>query len=92
MSTSANIIKQCDLYAKPINITYKGKDKFRTALGGSISILVTLFLVSMLIYKLNVMINREGTSVRKDTLVSVSNSYSPPQNVGAKGNTFAFML
>jgi hypothetical protein len=54
--------------------------------------MVSLFLISMLGYKLNVMANREDTSVKKDTLVSVSNTYSPPQDVSATGNTFAFMI
>jgi hypothetical protein len=89
---SSSLVKQFDLYAKPIYITYKGNDKFRTLFGGSISLMVSLFLISMLGYKLNVMANREDTSVKKDTLVSVSNTYSPPQDVSSTGNTFAFMM
>jgi hypothetical protein len=91
-SKVSNLVKQIDLYARPINITFKGRDKFRTLYGGSISVLVSLFLISMLAYKLNVMFNREATTVRKDTLVSVSNTYSPPQNISATGNTFAFLI
>ena len=35
---------------------------------------------------------RDSTEIRKNTLVSISNSYSPPENLSTKNITIAFQL
>jgi len=43
-------------------------------------------------YKLNDMIYKNLTVVKKNTLVAASNSYVPPESISSKNITFAFML
>ena len=38
------------------------------------------------------MIQRNNSSIKKNSLVSISNSYSPPEILSDKNITFAFML
>ena len=85
-------IRGMDIYAKPINLTYKGKEKFSSTLGGTLSVLVLFALISLFFYKLNDMVNRNLSQIRKNSLVSISNSYTPPENLSKKNITFAFML
>lgn len=73
-------------------MTYKGKEKFRSLFGGLISLGLLLFIVSIFFYKLKDMIQRNLTSIKKNTLVSISNSYSPPENLSDKNITIAFKL
>ena len=54
--------------------------------------MVMLLFLSVALYKLNDMIRRNLTVVKKNTLVNVSNSYSPPEDLSHKKITFAFML
>lgn len=49
-------------------------------------------MLALLSVKMTSLINREGATVRKDTLISVSNQDSPAYNIGAVGNSFAFVL
>ena len=44
--------KALDIYAKPINLTYKGKEKFASFCGGLVSSLVILLVISLLVYDL----------------------------------------
>jgi len=73
-----DILKSIDYFAKPINLTYKGNDTYRTAFGGLMSTFLGIFLGVLFIYKMLDMVNRDSTKIRKDTLVSVSNTYNDP--------------
>ncbi len=73
-------------------MTYKGKEKFRSKLGGFISSILLAFIILLFAYKIRVMINRSNSQVKKNSLVKQSNSYSPPENLAAKNNSIAFML
>lgn len=46
-----------DLYAKPINFTYKGSLTYRTAFGGCISICLFTLLLAVFLYKLTLINN-----------------------------------
>jgi hypothetical protein len=85
-------IVQFDFYAKPISLTYKGQEKFKTQLGGSLSIIVIFFLVSVFGYYLKDLVLRNRTSVAINTLVSISNTYTPPEVISAKNITFAIKV
>ena len=61
-------------------------------MGGTVSLVLLLLLMSVAGYKLNDMVLRNLTVVKKNTLVSASNSYVPPELISAKNITFAFML
>ena len=73
-------------------MTFKGNDKFRTVFGGMISLVLLLFIISVFGYKLNAMINRTLTQIKRNTLVSVSNSILPPLDLSQKNITIAFQL
>eukprot|EP00347_Sterkiella_histriomuscorum_P012880 403366865 len=81
-----------DIYAKPIQLTYQGRDTFKTSFGGVVSTLVMMLFLSMAFYKLNDMIHKNLTVVKKNSLVSISNSYVPPEDISEKNINFAFML
>ena len=50
-----------DIYAKPITMTYRGREKFRSVLGGMISLLIVIFIICIFGYKMRDMINRSRT-------------------------------
>ena len=54
-------LKTFDIYAKPITMTYKGKEKFRSKFGGLVSLILLLFIISIFAYKFRDMINRNQT-------------------------------
>lgn len=62
-------LKNLDIYAKPITMTYKGKEKFRSKFGGFISMMILLFIVILFGYKLREMVNRTKSQVKKNTLI-----------------------
>ena len=74
-------LKTVDIFAKPIQLTYKGQDKFRTSFGGVLSVGVIILIVSLFAYNLRDLINRNRTEVKKNTLVTSTNSYSPPEGL-----------
>ncbi len=45
-----------DIYGKPVQLTYKGKEKFQTLFGGLISLLIMLFVVSIVGIKSSTML------------------------------------
>lgn len=73
-------------------MTYKGKEKFKSSLGGFISMMMLLFLLALFLYKINDLVNRSLTSITKNSLVSISNTYSPPYVLSDKNITIAFKL
>jgi hypothetical protein len=81
-----------DLYAKPVAMRYQGSDRFRTSIGGTISVLLILFVSGMFGYRMNVLLLKEGTTVKKNSLVSVTNQVGPIEDIGARGISFAFRL
>jgi hypothetical protein len=46
-------LKNLDIYAKPITMTYKGNEKFRSKFGGFISLMILLFIVFIFSYKMS---------------------------------------
>jgi hypothetical protein len=81
-----------DFYGKPVTMTYRGKETFKTTFGGIVSLCLFALLLSVFGYKLRDLIQRNQTSIKKNTLVSISNSYSPPEVLSEKNITIAFML
>ena len=53
-------LKSFDIYAKPITMTYRGKEKFRSTFGGLISFILLGFIISIFGYKLRDMVNRNN--------------------------------
>ena len=48
--------------------------------------------MSLGLYKFNDMVELNHTTVQKNTIIQVSNSYTPPEEISNKNITFAFML
>jgi hypothetical protein len=57
-STLRGFVKGLDIFAKPIQLTYKGREKFKSFFGGFLSMIIFLFLLSVFLYKLRDMILR----------------------------------
>eukprot|EP00347_Sterkiella_histriomuscorum_P017061 403350812 len=91
-STCKQLLREVDIYAKPVQLTYKGSEKFKSTFGGVVSLGVVMFFMSVFIYKLNDLFLRNQTQIKKNTLVSISNQYSPPEVISNKNITFAFMV
>ena len=85
-------MKNIDIYAKPIQLTYQGKEKFSSSCGGALSLTVMVFIMSAFAYSLRDLVLRNQTQIQKNTIVAQSNSYSPPEVISEKNITFAFML
>ncbi|CDW75112.1 UNKNOWN [Stylonychia lemnae] len=91
-SSCKQVIRNIDIYAKPVQLTYKGSEKFKSTFGGLVSLGVICFFLSVFIYKMNDMFLKTQTQIKKNTLVSISNQYTPPEVISDKNITFAFML
>lgn len=52
-----------DIYGKPINLTYKGSLTYKTALGGCLSILLTILIFAIFIMKLTYIRDNESSIV-----------------------------
>lgn len=57
----SNFLKNIDIYAKPIQLTYMGKEKFSSACGGLLSLSVMVFILSAFAYSLRDLILRNQT-------------------------------
>jgi glycyl-tRNA synthetase alpha chain len=55
------LFKMFDIYSKPITMTYRGREKFRSVFGGMISLLIVIFIICIFGYKMRDMINRSRT-------------------------------
>ena len=86
------LLKGIDIFAKPIQLTYRGKEKFRSTFGGVLSLVLLLFLVSIFVLDFRDMILRNKTQNKKNTLVNISNSYTPPEVISDQNISFAFKL
>jgi hypothetical protein len=73
-------------------MTYRGRETFTSALGGFVSIAVVITLLTMFGYRVRDLFQRNQTQIKKNTLISISNSYTPPEDISAKNITIAFML
>lgn len=51
---------------------------------------VIMFLLSLFVYNILDLIHRTKTEVKKNTLVTASNSFTPPEDISAKGIQIAF--
>ncbi|TNV86976.1 hypothetical protein FGO68_gene3969 [Halteria grandinella] len=87
-----SLVKDLDIYARPVNMTFRGRDKFYSLFGGIVSIILLILITVVFFFKLNDVINFNRTQIKKNTLVSISNSYTPPQSLSEKNITIAFML
>jgi hypothetical protein len=81
-----------DIYAKPISLTYKGRERYSTSCGGLISLFVIVFILSLFGYYSSDLISRSNTQIRKSTIVQQSNSYQAPENISGKNLTMAFKV
>ena len=57
-----NRIKDNDLYAKSVTLTFKGKTTFSTSYGGVISCLIKLTIIIIAIIRVSIIFNRSDTS------------------------------
>jgi hypothetical protein len=58
-----------DIYAKPISLTYKGRERYSTSCGGLISLFVIVFILSLFGYYSSDLMSRSNTQIRKSTIV-----------------------
>ena len=87
-----SFIKDLDIYARPVNMTYRGRDKFYSLFGGLVSMILLVLILVVFFFKLVDVIQFNQTQIKKNTLVAISNSFTPPQSLSDKNITIAFML
>ena len=73
-------------------MTYRGKEKFTSVIGGFLTLVLMVIILSICGYKLSDLFFRSKTSIRKNTVVVISNSYTPPEVISEKNITVAFKL
>ena len=81
-----------DLYGRPVVLTYKGKEKFKTFLGGFVSFWILLLIFSYMVLLLQLMIEKGGTSQAKNSLKRTLNYDTQIHYIGQNGFDFAFHL
>ena len=62
-------------------MTYKGRVKYKSAFGGCVSIFMIMFILSIFLYNIINLVKRNNTQIKKNSLVSASNPYTPPENL-----------
>ena len=85
-------MKGIDIYAKPVQLTYQGEDKFSSSCGGFLSMSVMVFIISAATYSLRDLVLRNQTQIQMNSIVEQSNSFVPAEVISEKNITFAFML
>jgi hypothetical protein len=56
------------------------------------SLLVFLAIISLFIYKVKIMAGRDDTTIKKNSLLSATNSWSPPMDLSSKGINFGVTI
>jgi len=68
-------LRNIDHFGKPIQLTFKNQENFRTAFGGTLTIFCAGIILAYLIVRVNVLLAREGTINRQ--LISTERLTSP---------------
>jgi len=68
----AVFLKKRDLYSLPINLTYNGLKKYPTVVGGLLTILTTLLVMTWLSLNVMAIINFENTVSQDITVVNAA--------------------
>ena len=55
MESVKAIIKGCDMFGLPVALTYKGEGKFKTAIGGCVSMVIILATIVYAAFQLNIL-------------------------------------
>ena len=55
--------KDCDLFSTPFNFTYKRDDKYTTSIGGIVTIIYVLLILTYLIYKFIEFVKRDNYEI-----------------------------
>lgn len=66
----SSFLRDNDNYGHPVTLTYKKFPEFRSPLGGLISLLITLFMLSFFGYLMNQCITRQQVQVLSSTIRS----------------------
>lgn len=72
-------VKSLDIYGKPIQLTYKGRDAFRTVTGGLFSSLILITMSTYLVYCLFLLITYGKTNLQVNTVIGYTNAWAPPE-------------
>ena len=59
----AKFIRSFDKFGEAPKLIYKGEDKYKTKLGGVVSILISLFVLTFTIGKLDNLVNKKDPDV-----------------------------
>lgn len=86
------MVENMDIYGEAITLRYKGKDKFQTSIGDFLSLIIMTLTVAYFSFKLHSLIERTQTQLKKNTVMSMSNSDLPEENISSKNITVAFKL
>ncbi|CAI2383311.1 unnamed protein product [Moneuplotes crassus] len=93
-------VREIDSYGTPIPLHYRGDDKFKTYVGGSVTILVHLVLLSYASYLLAVMFRREDVTYNTSRVIRDLNQdlsdHKPAQHgfaigIGFRWNNISFL-
>ena len=85
---SGNKIKGLDLYSSKINLTYRGKESFKTLYGGIISSIILFIIIGFGLQLLLIMFTRGETS--KSISTSIHNIHTNPVDYDVNKDTFGF--
>ena len=64
------LVKSMDLFAKPISLTYRGREAFKSTFGGVFTLLLLSLMVIVFLPKFKNMFNKIDYSINKNTQVS----------------------
>lgn len=83
-------LRGCDWFGKPVTLTYKGDDTFRTLGGGILSLSIFGFLVFYAVVLCKTMVERSDVKTTKNTIVKNLARDNTTHYPGRHGLAFAF--
>lgn len=90
-----NCHKACrafDVYGKPVSMTYKGSQSYRTAFGGCVTFLLFGFVTSLFIYKLAQIEDHNASIIQKLTFENADYGVSDIVDLGESGFNFGVSI
>lgn len=80
------------MYGKPVSMTYKGSQSYRTAFGGCVTILLFGFVLSLFLYKLAQIEDYNVSIIQKLTLQNTDYGVSEIVDLGESGFNFGVSI
>jgi hypothetical protein len=92
MRSARKLYKKADIYGKPLTLTFDGEDTHYTYIGATVTFCIMVFILVYASFQIDVMVNRERTSVNIKTKYEDLTQIYPNISLEDHGFDFAVQL